>query len=129
MNIEQNHHQPSQTLYDAVEHTVSGAAFYSLYSQDGHYRVELLVLEDGRICDGERYQVNDDGHIYPAALAGDHHHSFAPAELETRVAALTAVLEATAPEQRTTLSRDQPVRNVSRAGRFHSREISRGRTR
>ncbi len=128
MDIGQNSDQP-KTLYDAVEYTESGAAFYSLYSENGFYCAEILVLENGEICGDTRYQVNDDRHTYPTALAGDHRHSFSPADLEARVATLTAVLEATAPRQRTKLSRDQPVRNVSRAWRSRSREVSSGRTR
>ena len=129
MDIEQNRDQHSKALYDAVDHTECGAALYRLYSKDGFYSAEILVQEDGRICEAKRYQVNDDLHAYPDALAGDHRHSFSPADLEARVGTLTAVLEATAPRQRTMLSWNQPARNVSRTERSRSREISRERTR
>lgn len=128
MDTEQHHDQTGKALYDDVSYTDSGAAFYSLYSQDGLFCVKTLVLEDGKICEGTRYQVNNDMFPYPAALAGDHQDSFVPVELEARAAKLTAALEATAPRQRTALSRDQSAKSASRSWRDRPRKVSRGRT-
>jgi len=70
MDTEQHRDGPDKTLYDAVERTDSGAAFYNLYSRNGLYRGKILVLEDGKICGAVRYRVNDDLRHFPAALAG-----------------------------------------------------------
>lgn len=121
--------QSGSKLFDSVEPTASGGAFYNLYARDGLHRVETLVLEDAKISGPTSYQVNDDGHPYPPALAGDHRHAFIPAELEARAAKLAAVLEATAPHLRTTLSRDQPPRSIGQASRPRSRESDKDRER
>lgn len=90
-------------LYDASERLSDGSVFYSIYSEDRCSRVEVLVLDDGEVRNPSRYQVNSDFHPYPAATAGDHRYNAVPQELEARAATLLAVLEATAPEQRTAL--------------------------
>jgi hypothetical protein len=124
MDTGQHRDRRNKPLYDAAERTDSGAAFYNLYSRNGLYRVEILVLEDGKVCEAVRYRVNDDLHPYPAALAGDHRHSFAHAGLETRAKALAAVLKATDPRQRTTLPCEQPQRVADRIWQRRSGEVS-----
>jgi hypothetical protein len=125
MDTEQHHERRSNPLYDLVEHIPGGSAFYSLYSQCRFFSVEILVLENGTVCEGNRYQVNNDMQPYPDALGGDHRYHYIPSELEERVATLKTALNATPPEQRAALSPDHPE-SVSRAWRSRSQEISRG---
>lgn len=127
MDTERHDDQHNKALYDAVDHMENGWAYYSLYSQDRAYQVQILVLKDGKLCEPVRFEVKDNMYPYPDALAGDYPRDFVPEELEARAATLMAELKATAPRQRTTLSRDQPEKSVSRTWRTNSREVSKGR--
>lgn len=106
--------QKNKRLYDAADRMSDESVFYSIYSEDNCSRVEVLVLDNGEVCNPLRYQVNSDGHPYPAAITGDHRYNSVPRELEARTATLLAVLEATAPEQRTALSPVAP--DIERKG-------------